>query len=71
MSTNTGVKLQYNATAAVALNLIDGTRTFFLGLNLFIFKATCKAAVQELKPTAYFEPIYLLNFSSNSFTVDP
>ena len=66
-----GTKPQYKTEAAVALNVIDGTKTFLPFGNELHNKAKCKAAVPELTPTANFVPINFAKFFSNCFTSGP
>ena len=54
ISTNLGLRPQYNAEAALALNVIVGTKTSLSFLKLLHNNAKCNAAVPEFTATAYF-----------------
>ena len=57
--------------STTAINVKDCVITSSPGLILAAFNATLIAAVPEDTQTEYFDPTYLLNSFSNSFTFFP
>ena len=71
MSTKTGIKPQYKTTAAVALKVIAGTKTFFPFLKLLHKRARCKAAVHQFTAMLCLTSKCLLHSASNFCTSVP
>ena len=70
-STNTGRAPQCSTTFAVAGNVRGEVITSSPGATPITSRARCRAAVQELRPTACRAPTYAANRSSNSRVFGP
>jgi len=70
-SAKTGFAPTYNTANAVEINVLAGTTTSSLELNLSAESIACNATVPEFKAIACLVPIKLPNFFSNSSTTSP